>query len=1479
MELNFDEQSRSERNYDSLTIFTDRSKETQFGRYTGTEASSYPKEPIYATGNFLAFQWKTDSSNVDWGFECRVKPSASISMFVMKWELLAYLTSVADLAPGQRVFIAGDDCGLLAAACCELVKGGGEVTLNTSAHKEIRANICTALGQTECPNNLRIITSSIYSLHDAYDRIIFTSPPSNQALWYAQAITRIGGRVLTVTKSGRRKQIHCYTRTSGDATNPTSIPSRASRQFRSDDLITVGRDMEAFTGKYEPEVPRAPIEAPEIVPNAVPSPSEIIDTPEEIPSANEGTFGDGALDVEGEESEGEGPAPGIFSQLAKGSAPDKSSISAGQMLFLVGKGGLPDTPPAGHAVVVLAPAEDEDRVYVISRNAERSQLTAGWVDLKHLRTCPTLPVEDDVRGVALPDAVNKVLRHEDTMSQMLAEHTIVAILAQWPQQGMRFEPDLVGSPQRFVEFLALLKRDERKHPTKKPTYLRQMESNLTSWVAQDISAKAPCEQSLDMLLLNHALGVLSNHSGASAVSPAPAASLDFSKAVIYETNHPYANNMDVVQKIDIPGARSLRMHLDRRSKTENNNDHLTIYADADCQNQLVRLTGQTIQPKVLHIKRNPVWFKFKTDGSVIDWGVRLVIVPDDDEGAAPEGGDTAGADEGFVLAMSSLRILFSQQPAITHAVFHPPTATTLLQAFVRAFPRADQISRTLSLGELLLRFLGRWTELPEPVRAQIDLDPLMEVLGPFRSRALPETLTEKDQLVIEILITIDRARAKLAQMAAERVDVPPLAFDEELSEFERLLAIARVNEALAGRPTAELPPQFVYTAIARTVLDKVLESPHPCTAGTWEASHTWVDAMAITYAVDPRSQFDSNRSQRLKIRVNTSAVGRISGQGEQSSLSEPHEGTTLSLRLKASGTPAHEKNWGCRVFVHPILPAEAMAKCFEARTEEFQNALRVMNDPSIFTPAADAEIVRHMNRIAEEGSTTLLFVSPEDVFPADMREYRYPPCLTAVFEKLRALNRPEGALNLLHVRVTLWKYYNALLEKCLNVFNFSRATVEASLAQRLCAQRCLVASSAKLRLWKKLMRDTASDCGRPRIAVNRTRGSNQLETTLFFQMMTELMPKVGELRRQSDDNRAFVIDFRGEGSTDAGGPYREAISDICAELQSRTSPTAPGLPVLIPTPNHVHNSGECRDAFVLDPETGLTHGRTASPEAFTRHLALTRFLGVMMGVAMRTDNLLNLTMPSYVWKQLVGQELTTADFNCIDTHMTSEHQMIRDWEQPEGFEDLSLTWSVTALDSKEVELRPNGANIPVSFGERHEFVRAVEAFRRTEIAAKIDALRQGLALVVPIDILPLLTWEELQLAVCGSPEIDLDILKQYTTYDGISSNASSVRHFWRAMQSFTHEQRRNVLRFVTGRSRLPSVEEMKRHPFKLQGFSRSGGDIDRYLPVSHTCFFSLELPSYSSWEICRERFLYAITFCRSIDTDFAATGGFEEEEE
>ena len=120
---------------------------------------------------------------------------------------------------------------------------------------------------------------------------------------------------------------------------------------------------------------------------------------------------------------------------------------------------------------------------------------------------------------------------------------------------------------------------------------------------------------------------------------------------------------------------------------------------------------------------------------------------------------------------------------------------------------------------------------------------------------------------------------------------------------------------------------------------------------------------------------------------------------------------------------------------------------------------------------------------------------------------------------------------------------------------------------------------------------------------------------------------------------------------------------------------------------------------------------------------------------------------------------------------------------------------------------------------------------------------------------------------CGSRDIDLELLRTKTKYGvGVSPSQRHVRYLWQTLRKFSPDNRAKFLRFVWGRTRLPATPaEWGDTRFTLH--TRHTPRPDEAYPVAHTCFFSLELPAYTSLAVCHERLLYAITNCQNIDID------------
>lgn len=56
---------------------------------------------------------------------------------------------------------------------------------------------------------------------------------------------------------------------------------------------------------------------------------------------------------------------------------------------------------------------------------------------------------------------------------------------------------------------------------------------------------------------------------------------------------------------------------------------------------------------------------------------------------------------------------------------------------------------------------------------------------------------------------------------------------------------------------------------------------------------------------------------------------------------------------------------------------------------------------------------------------------------------------------------------------------------------------------------------------------------------------------------------------------------------------------------------------------------------------------------------------------------------------------------------------------------------------------------------------------------------------------------------CGKPTLDIEILKRNTEYQNYREEDELIINFWKALESFTNEEKVMYLKYVWGRSRLP----------------------------------------------------------------------------
>ncbi|OQR96419.1 HECT E3 ubiquitin ligase [Achlya hypogyna] len=441
--------------------------------------------------------------------------------------------------------------------------------------------------------------------------------------------------------------------------------------------------------------------------------------------------------------------------------------------------------------------------------------------------------------------------------------------------------------------------------------------------------------------------------------------------------------------------------------------------------------------------------------------------------------------------------------------------------------------------------------------------------------------------------------------------------------------------------------------------------------------------------------------------------------------------------------------------------------------------------------------------------------------------------------------------------------FNVAMHRLLPWVHFAPDAPAGSLANLVAACRGLIFNRLKKTLWEAALKRSARPGPPLDLTLNRPKAMRQRATgapdedarsALFAQAFRQLNATENYHFRRSEN--VYYVKFLGENAEDAGGPYRETLCQYAAELQSGQ------LPLLLRTPNAVHNVGAFREKWVFNPTAFGTQSRLRR--------RLLEFLGKLLGAAVRSRDYLALDLASLMWKWLVHEPRRVADLEAIDSMLVQSMAKIRTIDTlgvtEAMFEDIVLeTFTTLSTDNRMVEIRPGGSREAVTFANRGDFADLVEHYRLHEFDCVLADVEAGLGKVVPLRLLRLFTAHELERMVCGSPDVDVDLLQQCTEYSSCAATDQHIMWFWQVLRRFSHDERSAFLRFVWGRSRLPAVAAEFPQWFKLQSFSKTPPDA--YLPVAHTCFFALELPPYSSEELLAKKLLYSIYNCQEIDAD------------
>ncbi|XP_013380029.1 probable E3 ubiquitin-protein ligase HECTD4 isoform X2 [Lingula anatina] len=344
-----------------------------------------------------------------------------------------------------------------------------------------------------------------------------------------------------------------------------------------------------------------------------------------------------------------------------------------------------------------------------------------------------------------------------------------------------------------------------------------------------------------------------------------------------------------------------------------------------------------------------------------------------------------------------------------------------------------------------------------------------------------------------------------------------------------------------------------------------------------------------------------------------------------------------------------------------------------------------------------------------------------------------------------------------------------------------------------------------------------------------------------------------------DPTYAFNVKFTGEEVHGTSGSFRHFLCQVARELET------PALQMLMLCPSTAGSRNKGK--YIMSPG-GMSYPMEK----------LLEFVGQLFGITIRADIPLGLDLLSVFWKNLVAipldpatdlQEADILTYNYIKKFDTVES----DSELQVLFAETYPRLTYTSLSGDEEELIPNGRNTFVTWDNRHQYVDAIRQYRMKELSceSKVTAFTAGLASIVPVQLLSIMTPHDMEVRTCGLPFVDLDFLKAHTMYQvGLMESDPHIEYFWAALESFSQDELGKFVRFSCNQERIPMTCPCREgtndsvhvppYPMKIAPPDGPGTPDSRHIRVE-TCMFMIKLPQYSSYQITRQRLLYAIN-CR-----------------
>ncbi|KAL5481302.1 hypothetical protein EMCRGX_G021435 [Ephydatia muelleri] len=274
-----------------------------------------------------------------------------------------------------------------------------------------------------------------------------------------------------------------------------------------------------------------------------------------------------------------------------------------------------------------------------------------------------------------------------------------------------------------------------------------------------------------------------------------------------------------------------------------------------------------------------------------------------------------------------------------------------------------------------------------------------------------------------------------------------------------------------------------------------------------------------------------------------------------------------------------------------------------------------------------------------------------------------------------------------------------------------------------------------------------------------------------------------------------------------------------------------------------------------------THSRSAqTQDCVTQGIWNTSSsMGRVCGLAVYNNMIIDAFFIRPFYKMMLGKKVIFEDMQSVDVEMYNSLKYILDNDP----EPLCLNFSVNKEvlgEVQEVELKPNGKDVPVTEANKNEYVDLVMKWRFTDrIQEQMNAFMKGFGDVISPKLIQVFDERELEYLMGGLAEIDVEDWKKNTEYDGYTANDDVIVWFWKAVSNYDNEMRARLLQFVTGTSKVPmnGFAELQGSQGPRKFSIKRFGAVNSF-PRSHTCFNRIDLPTYTQYYQLKERLTTAI---------------------